>query len=115
VIFVIYGLFYLASLLVVAIPAWSFGRKRVKWNLWDFAVVIFPFVAWWSTLCPTKSNTNVFIESLMLGGIASVASVLRVVVSERINEKALAAVLLAALCVLAAVWGPFVPEGEFLW
>ncbi|MCK7502720.1 MAG: 4Fe-4S binding protein [Desulfobacterales bacterium] len=39
-------LIHLIPLLLLAVPVWYVGRKRVKWSGWDFAITVGPFAVW---------------------------------------------------------------------
>ncbi len=101
VIILIGWLFYLVPLLIVAGPVWFFGRKRANWTIGDFSVVVFPYVArcvasfWY-----LQSVAGFVVGGVLMGCLASLIPVLRLIVGTRVNEKALAISLLALLCFL---------------
>lgn len=106
---------YLGALVPLSAVVWFFGRKRVRWNLWDLAILVIPYAAWVSLMVVSskgKSLSNLA-ESLYLGGIASMAPVARLIIADRINQKLLALLLVGFLCLVAAgFWAlmPALPE-----
>jgi drug/metabolite transporter (DMT)-like permease len=40
--FLVTSLLYLVPVLPVAGAIWFFGRRRVQWNYWDFALALLP-------------------------------------------------------------------------
>jgi drug/metabolite transporter (DMT)-like permease len=104
-------LLYLVPLLPVAGAAWFFGRRRVQWNYWDFAIVLLPLVAWImvTMVNPAKSLSNLVIEVPGLGCVSSLAPLVRVAVGTRVDQRLLALGLLVALCLVAIGLGTYVP------
>ena len=99
-------LFHLVPLLLIAVPLWFFGRKRVDWNAWDFAIVVIPFAVWcWITLITGNSEK----QFLFIGLIAPLAPVLRLHFGKRFNEKCVAFELLVFQCILSVVLVFFLP------
>jgi hypothetical protein len=100
---------HLIPLLVVSVPVWFFGRKRVKWNGWDFAIVVLPFAVWGALMLVSDLGKSVS-NGLIIGWILPIAPIIRVVVGERMNQKKMALGLLVALCFVAGcLWG-IVPQ-----
>jgi hypothetical protein len=104
-------LFHLVPLLLISGPVWFFGRRRVKWNGWDFAIVVLPFAVWGALMIVhgTGKSLNNLIEGLIIGGVAPLAPIVRVAVGKRMNEKSVALGLLIALCLVAGSLWAFVP------
>ena len=104
-------LLYLVPFLLVGGPVWFFGRRRVRWNHWDFAIVLLPFAVWAVAIMVNgagKSLANL-VEALYLGCAAPLAPIIRVVVGERGNQKLVAFVLLLGVCLVAIGLWAFVP------
>lgn len=108
VIFIVLWLIHLMPLLVVALPVWFFSRKRVGWNGWDFAIIICPFTVWFLALMTIKGSVEAGCQ--ILGFIAPLAPILRVVLAGKLNQKALAFGLLVVLCCIAVGLAAFLPE-----
>jgi hypothetical protein len=109
-------LLHLVPLLLVCGPVWFFGRNRVKWSVWDFSIVIVPF-ACWATLMVVhdvgKTLANLVIEGVVVGCIASLAPVARILARTRWNQTRLAVILLILACLAATgLWAlvPALPE-----
>jgi len=80
---------YLVPFLLVGGPVWSFGRRRVQWNRWDFALVLLPFAVWFTLMMANdtgKSLSNLA-EALYLGCMAPLSPIIRVVVGDKANQK----------------------------
>jgi len=105
-------LFHLVPLLIISGPVWFFGRRRVKWNGWDFAIVVLPFAVWGSLMIfnDTGKSLSNLVEGLIIGGVAPLAPIVRVAVGKRFNEKSVALELLIALCLVAGCLWEFVPS-----
>jgi hypothetical protein len=102
---------YLVPLLLVAGPVWFFGRRRVQWDRWDFAIVLLPLAVWVAamTVNDTGKSLSNLVEAMYLGCMASLAPTVRVVVGRRINQKLLAIGLLVGVCLVAIGLWAFVP------
>lgn len=107
---------YLVPLLLVAGPVWFFGRRRVQWNRWDFAVLLLPSAVWAVSMMVNdsgKSLSNLAFEVPVLGCTAALVPIVRVVVGRHVNQKALAIGLLLGVCLVAiGLWAlvPGLPE-----
>jgi hypothetical protein len=102
---------YLMPLLPVAALIWFFGRRRVQWCRWDFAVVLVPYIVWIVAMMfddAGKSLSNL-VEAFYLGCSASLAPIIRVIVGQRANQKWLAIGLLIGICLVAVGLWAFVP------
>jgi hypothetical protein len=109
--FLVTWLLYLVPLLVVTVPVWFYGRRRVQWNRWDFAIILMPFAVWTALMIANdtgKSLSNL-VEALYLGCIAPFAPISRMVVGERGNQKLVALGLLLGVCFVAFGLWAFVP------
>lgn len=108
-------LIHLIPLLLLAVPVWYVGRKRVKWSGWDFAITVGPFAVWGALMMyddSGKSLSNV-LEALIIGVVAPIAPVVRVAAGEKMNQKRGALALLSVMCVVAfSLWAlmPSLPE-----
>ena len=102
---------YLVPLLLVAGPVWFFGRKRVRWNRWDFAIVLLPLAVWSvaTMVNDTGKSLSNFVEALWLGCVVPLAPIIRVVVGERGNQKLVALGLLVGVCLVAMGLWAFMP------
>ncbi len=104
-------LFHLVPLLIIAGPVWFFGRKRAKWSMWDFAIVAIPFAVWGVLMIANDSGKSLsnLVEGLIIGCVAPLAPIIRVLIAERQNQKVLAVGLLVVLCLVATGLWAFVP------
>jgi hypothetical protein len=102
---------YLLPLIPVAGSVWYFGRRRVQWNGWDFAIVLLPVVVWiGATMVNSDYKTLAnCAEALALGCMAPLAPIVRVIVGQRGSQRWLAIGLLMGVCVVAAGLSAFVP------
>ncbi|KQC14307.1 MAG: hypothetical protein APR63_14600 [Desulfuromonas sp. SDB] len=104
-------LLHLIPVLLISSPIWFFARKRVKWTIWDFLIVILPFLIWVScliTYSEGKSLSNL-VEGIWLGWVVPLATVIRMVVGDRVNQKKLSIILLAVLCGVGVALWKFMP------
>ncbi len=105
-------LYHLIPLLAVAAPIWFFGRRRVKWCVWDFSIVVIPF-ACWATLMVIhdigKTLANLVVEAVIIGCIAALAPAARLFIRDKRNQIQLAVILLIGACILATGLWAFVP------
>jgi hypothetical protein len=102
---------YLVPLLLLGCPVWYFGRKRVQWNHWDFAVGVLPLVVWTAAMMVNgtgKSLSNL-VEIAYLGCAVAIALNVRLLAGSRVNQRLLAAGLLIAVCLMAVALWAFVP------
>jgi hypothetical protein len=102
---------YLVPFLLVGGPVWFFGRRRVQWNRWDFALVLLPFAVWIALMMANhagKSFANLG-EAFCLGCVAPLAPIIRVAVGDRANHELLALALLVGVCLVATGLWAFVP------
>jgi hypothetical protein len=103
---------HLVPFLVLGLPLWFLGRKRVRWNRWDFLVVVVPFAVWaaltlffWDLDFP-KSLANAVSEGTGVAVAIALAPVTRVIVGGRADQTRLAFALLLLLCAVAcSLWG----------
>jgi hypothetical protein len=111
IVLVTWGL-YAIPFFPIAGTVWDFGRKRVQWNRWDFAVILFPSTVWAVAMMidgTGKSLSNLVLEVPVLGCIAPIAPIVRVVVGRHANEKILAIGLFIVICLAAIGLWAFVP------
>ena len=97
-------LLHLIPLLLVAVPVWFFCRRQVKWNRWDFAIVVLPFAVWSALMMAHNDGKTLsnLAEGFIIGCLAPFAPVIRALARNRVNQKGLAFVLLVVVCLLAA-------------
>jgi hypothetical protein len=110
IVLVTWGLYLLPFLLVAGV-VWFFGQKRVKWNRWDFSVIVLPFAVWaLAMMIPVrdKSLSNL-VEAFWLGCAAPLSPVVRVMVGQKVNQNFLAIGLLVTVCLAAIGLWAFVP------
>lgn len=102
---------YLVPLLPVAGAVWFFGRRRVEWNHWDFAIVLLPFAVWAAAMIANSSGKSLsnLGEAVWLGCLAPLAPIIRVAVGRRVNQRFLALGLLVGVCLVAIGLWAFVP------
>jgi hypothetical protein len=108
--FLVWGL-YLVPLLPVAGPIWFFGRRRVQWCRWDFAVTLMPYIVWMAAMfinARDKSLSNL-VEAFYLGCATSLVPIIRVLVGQRLNQKVLSVGLLVMACMTGIVLWAFAP------
>jgi len=112
---ILYMFFFWLPFLLTAGPVsaacWFFGRNRVRWFKWEYSILITPYVVWllFVTIAGDgKSLANAFAEPFYLGCGAALASIIRVAVGKKLNQKATASVLFAAVCILAVMLWAFV-------
>jgi|WetSurMetagenome_2_1015567.scaffolds.fasta_scaffold99918_2 hypothetical protein len=108
-------LFYLVPSIFIAGPVMFFTRKRVEWNLWDFAMFILPYSIWIFLIIAHGKGKGIgnMLESLMIGCIVPISPVTRSLVRDKLNQENLAIGLLIFLCLIAiGVWAftPAFPE-----
>lgn len=101
-------------MVILCVPMWFFGRKRVRWTWLDFSVVWLPFVIWyglsWMNLLP-KSPSN-RIEAVYIGALTALCPMLRLIGKSWISEKTMAwitAALGAAIAAAVYFVTPYLP------
>lgn len=109
-VFVIWG-FYLTPFLPIAAAVWFFGRRRVQWNRWDFALVVLPFAVWMALMMVNSSGKSIsnLAEAFWLGCAAPLAPIIRVSVGQKTNQKVLAIGMLVVVCLAAVGLWALVP------
>ena len=111
-----FWLLFLIPAAPVAAACWFFGRARVTWFKWEYALLIAPYLVWILLVAiedTGKSLSNAVGEPFFLGCSVALACLVRVVVGKREKEKVLAGGLFAACCLAAiALWAltPSLPE-----
>lgn len=89
---------------VPSAPIVYFGRHRVHWRAWELLVLVVPFAVWWllmsSELSLGKSLANLG-EPFYFAVAVPVATVVRVAIGSRVDERTSAGVLIAGVCVVA--------------
>ncbi len=101
-IFFLWGLFLLPTLPVCG-AVWWFGRKRVRWNPFDFLVLVLPYAVWLGLLCTDlrcKSMSN-FSEAFYAGLATPLAPIIRLVLPKAWSGKIVAATSLIVACAVA--------------
>jgi hypothetical protein len=103
-IFFLWGLFLLPALPVCG-AIWLLGRKRVRWNLFDFLVLVLPYAVWLALLCTdlrSKSMSNIG-EAFFVGMAVPFAPIIRLLLPKRWNGRVVTASLLILACAVGAV------------
>jgi len=109
--FIVAWLIHLLPFLLIALPVWIFARKRVEWNKWDFSIVIIPFAVWAFLMLAHSNSKGLgnWLEGLLIGCIASLTPIIRVIIKNKINQIRFAQGLMVALCVIAIGCWAFIP------
>lgn len=105
-------LFHLIPSLIIAGPIVFFTRRRIKWNVWDFAMFVLPYSIWIFLIITHGKGKGIgnMLESLMIGCIVPISPVIRSLFRDKLNQENLAAGLLIFLCLIAiGVWA-FMPN-----
>jgi hypothetical protein len=96
------------SAAVVSLPIIVLGRRRVQWRAWELLALILPFCVW--LVLPycfpqpsTAKGWGNLAEPFYFNIGIPVAALLRVAIGKSVRESACAAVLIALLCVVAAI------------
>ena len=98
---------------LIAAPVIRFGHKRIAWHWSRALVVVVPFGIWTLLFLRgpgRKFLSNLFVESLMLGGAVGLAAVIGIAIGSRLSERVSLFFLLAFLCILAAGIYWFTPQ-----
>ena len=110
--FLILWALHLIPTALIGVPLWYFGRHRVSWNIFDFLIIIVPFIVWFGTLMlPAKGMGNL-VEPLVLGCFLPLSPVTRVLMGQKVSATILSACLLVLLCLVAIALYLFVPMIE---
>ncbi len=115
--FIIVWLAHALIALALALPIARSGRTRVRWKPWELLAVVIPFLVWiafmTSALGNGRKSLSNLIESVFLSFMVPLAALVRIRMGSRVSENAIAGILIAGLCVLAAgvFWlTPALPE-----
>lgn len=104
-------LIHLLPIIIVGIPVWLLARKRVKWNKWDFLIIIIPFLVW-SVLTFSHNKGKGFgniAEGLLIGCFTPIAPIVRTVLRHKVNQVSFSVILLIFLTLLAIGFWAFIP------
>ncbi len=104
--------FHLIPLLIISLPIWIKGRTHVNWAKWDYGIIYIPFAVWAILMLIAgagKTLSNLFVEGFIIGSIAPISPIIRMIVKNKINERKLAIALLALLCIMAVFLWHFIP------
>jgi hypothetical protein len=96
---------------VLSFPIVLLARRRVHWYSWELLAFVLPFCAWfalqyfWPTPSSAKGISNAFNEPVYIGLAVPVVALIRVLGGRgrEADERMLAAILLLALCGVAAI------------
>jgi len=95
---------YLLPTIVLCLPIWILGRKRVKWLRWELiSILVLPFLVWFILVIlnlKPKSLANLG-ELEYLGYLTPLGAILRVVIGRRGNSELVASGVVLLYCVLA--------------
>ena len=95
-----------AIAVVSSAPIVFFGRKRVRWRLWELLVLVLPFTVWtllmFSEFSTGRKSLANLGEPFYIALGAPVAAFVRVAVGSRIPDSVCIASLIATLCLVAA-------------
>jgi hypothetical protein len=99
-----YVMLYLPWVAVVAVPTWVFARKRVAWQLADFAVIGIPYIVWQVAFDVFDNGKNLgnLMEGVYVAVVVDVIILARVIIGKRVNQMA-AAYMAMGLAIAAAV------------
>jgi len=95
-------LVHLCIAVILSIPVAYFSRRRVPWHRLDLLAFIIPFFAWYLLIYfgPDKGFLNCFLEPVLLALAVFAATLIRVVIGNRIPEKRCRAGLIGSLTLL---------------
>jgi hypothetical protein len=102
--FVLIWYLHLVPLIVIAGPVWFFNRKRVRWCVWDYGLLVVPFVVWalfFRIDIDSKAGANA-IEGMLVGCFAVLPFGIRAWLGDRFDQKKLALALLILVCLIGA-------------
>lgn len=103
---------HLVVLLVLTIPVVILWRKRVRWFWWELSAGLLPFVCWVGAAMVGLTNITYASQAFfpfILSFVAAAGVALRVYLGRRPNERTIALLIQAQLCVVAVVLPMFVP------
>jgi len=103
--------FHLIPSLLIALPIWIKGRRRVSWCWCDYALIILPFTTWALLMNyhdAGKSLANLT-EGIWLGCLIPVAAIVRIIAVSRKGQRLLSFFLLLLFCLIAVGLWYFVP------
>ena len=103
---------HLIPIAMIGGPCWYLGRNRVRWTLWDYSIIILPFAVWATLMWihdGGKTLANLSSEGIIIGLVASITPLLRVIIRDRVNQKWTAITFLICLCLLSIGLWAFVP------
>ena len=96
-------LLYLGPALILTIPVWVLGRHRVTWQWWEFSILVIPFLLF-ITLDAMRIKGGLGYAmiwgSIYLSGIVPVATLIRVLIGQRLDGTLVASSLLIAACAI---------------
>jgi len=105
-----------ALALLITVPIWLMGRRRVTWGMLDHILIVAPWAAWAVLMLvggSEKSFMNMLVECLMVAVAVPASALLRLAVGQHIRQAYAAGGSLAlAIVVAGAVWSrvPFLGE-----
>jgi hypothetical protein len=106
--------FHLAPILLIGVPLWYFGQRRVQWNGYDFLIIIVPFLAYLggAFVLPANESFGVLVMLVWLGCFLPVVPLIRVIVGQTAWASKLSVVLLVLSCMVAVLLYWIAPVGE---
>ena len=109
-------LLFAVPAVLLSLPVWFFGRRRTRLSWADALFLVIPWAVWviLFTFGPRDASlSSATVESVILGCIAPLALVLRIIGGEKWNSKYTRIIGLAAVSIIGIMlWGfvPFIGE-----
>ena len=104
-------LLYAGPALVLCAPLWLLGRKKVTWFKGEFLILVVPWILYFVALKISQSpaeNAGYLFYPFIFGCATPLVPMIRIVLGEKINQKAVAAITLIFFCAII-VSIPFIP------
>jgi hypothetical protein len=104
-------LLYAGPASVLCALVWFLGRKKVEWYKWEYLILIAPWILYLVSLkinsTPTE-NAGYLFYPFIFGFAAPFVPIMRIVLGQKINQKAVAAIALILFCIIIFLI-PYIP------
>jgi hypothetical protein len=105
-------LFFAVPAVLLALPVWFLGKRRTQWSGFDALVFVIPWAVWVTlfTFGPRDASlSSAVVESVILGCLAPLALILRVIGGDKWNSKYTRIIGFAAVSIIGIALWAFVP------
>ena len=86
-------------------PYWVLRRDRIAWGIWDYSLLVFPFIVWIQLLAisSTPIDSDLSLITIVFGALVPIGPIIRVLRESRQEGQLLAFKILLSYCIVPVV------------